>query len=673
MFSSLLVANRGEIAVRILATARRMGIRTIAVYSDADEGAAHVLAADAAVRLGPAPAAQSYLDVARVMAAVAASGASAVHPGYGFLSESAGLAAACAAAGVVFVGPSAEALATMGDKIRAKAAVSAAGVAVVAGRSAPGMTDAQLTTAADEVGYPVLVKPAAGGGGKGMHRVDRAADLPAALAQARREAAASFGDDTLFVERFLPRPRHIEVQILADAHGSAIHLGERECSLQRRQQKVVEEAPSPLLDPDTRERICAAGLAAAGVVDYTGAGTVEFLVSAQHPTEFFFIEMNTRLQVEHPVTEAVTGIDLVEWQLRIAAGQPLGVRQSDVVTAGHAVEARLYAEDPARSFLPTGGTVLALREPSGPGVRVDGALRVGTVVGSDYDPMLAKVIAHGPDRAVAFDRLDRALAETAVLGVTTNRSFLRAVLARPEVRAGDLDTGLLERCADDLVDHDIPVAAWVAYALHRLADLAPAGNADPWVSLTGWRVGGRVPVRWRVADPAGRTVEVSALGEVGGPRGAASVTIDGARHQARSVTGVPGAAADSTGGGEVLLTVDGHSQRVLVASVPRDPGTVWVSLAGGTWRLSESPAAGIRAGAVSVDTAIRSPMPGTVTVLSAVPGHQLSAGEPVLVVEAMKMEHSLAAPAAGTVEILVAVGQHVDVDQVVARIHPLDT
>ncbi|WP_039801661.1 acetyl-CoA carboxylase biotin carboxylase subunit, partial [Nocardia araoensis] len=367
-FDTVLVANRGEIAVRVIRTLRALGIRSVAVYSDADADARHVHEADTAVRLGPAPARESYLAIDRVVAAAVRSGAQAVHPGYGFLSENAAFAAALAEAGIVFLGPPARAIEVMGDKITAKNTVAAFGVPVVPGIATPGLTDDELIAAAADVGYPVLVKPSAGGGGKGMRRVDDPDRLPEALRSARREAAAAFGDDTLFLERFVTRPRHIEVQILADQFGNVLHLGERECSLQRRHQKVIEEAPSPLLDAATRARIGAAACNTARSVDYVGAGTVEFIVSADRPDEFFFMEMNTRLQVEHPVTELVTGVDLVECQVRVAAGQKLAVAQDDIRMVGHAIEARVYAEDPGRGFLPTGGTVLDLDEPEGFGV-----------------------------------------------------------------------------------------------------------------------------------------------------------------------------------------------------------------------------------------------------------------------------------------------------------------
>src|SRR5689334_2064948 len=444
-----------------------MGIRSVAVFSDADAGARHVAEADVAVGIGPAAARQSYLNIDAVVAAAQRTGAQAVHPGYGFLSENAQFAAALQAAGIVFIGPPVAAIQTMGDKIAAKAAVSAFGVPVVPGVSRPALTDADLIAGAEEVGYPVLVKPSAGGGGKGMRVVHDPAALPAALASARREAASAFGDDTLFLERFVLSPRHIEVQVLADGFGNVVHLGERECSLQRRHQKVIEEAPSPLLDAATRARIGAAACDTARSVDYTGAGTVEFIVSADKPDEFFFMEMNTRLQVEHPVTEMVTGIDLVEQQIRIAAGEKLALGQDDIVMTGHAIEARVYAEDPANGFLPTGGPVLGLREPTGPGVRVDSGLAAGTVVGSDYDPMLSKVIAYGADRAAALHKLDRALADTAVLGLTTNTEFLRFLLADPDVAAGRLDTGLLDRRAPDFAPQALGDAELIAAAAYQ--------------------------------------------------------------------------------------------------------------------------------------------------------------------------------------------------------------
>ncbi|MFV0373750.1 acetyl-CoA carboxylase biotin carboxylase subunit, partial [Microbacterium sp.] len=439
MFHTVLVAARGEIACRVIRTLRFAGIRAVAVYSDADAGALHTRAADTAVRIGPAAAARSYLDIDAVIAAARESGAQAIHPGYGFLSESAAFARACERAGLVFVGPPVTALEIMADKIRAREHVAAHGVPIVPGVSAAGMSDAEIIAA---IGFPLLVKPSAGGGGKGMQVVRTPDELPDAIAAARRIAAAAFGDDTLLVERLVERPRHIEVQVLADAHGGLVHLGERECTLQRRHQKVIEEAPSPLATAARRQRWGAAARAVAASVDYRGAGTGEFVVPGDDPDACFFIEMNTRLLVEHAVTEAIRDVDLVAEQLRIAAGDPLTVHH-DTAPRGHAVEARVYAESPARGFLPATGTVR--RWCVAPGARTDTGIDTGSVITADYDPMIAKVIAHGATRDDALTRLDAALSATVVLGVDTNLGFLRDLVIDRAVRSGDLDTGLIDR------------------------------------------------------------------------------------------------------------------------------------------------------------------------------------------------------------------------------------
>ncbi|CCF65573.1 biotin carboxylase N-terminal domain-containing protein [Nocardia cyriacigeorgica] len=654
-FDTVLVANRGEIAVRVIRTLRAMGIRSVAVYSDADAGARHVREADVSVRLGPAPARESYLDIAKVVDAAVRTGAQAVHPGYGFLSENAAFAAALADKDIVFLGPPAKAIEVMGDKITAKNTVSAFDVPVVPGIAEPGLDDDALIAAATEIGYPVLVKPSAGGGGKGMRLVHEPAELPAALVSARREAAAAFGDDTLFIERFVTRPRHIEVQILADQHGNVVHLGERECSLQRRHQKVIEEAPSPLLDAATRARIGAAACNTARSVDYVGAGTVEFIVSADRPDEFFFMEMNTRLQVEHPVTEMVTGVDLVECQVRVAAGQRITLAQEDIRLVGHAVEARVYAEDPGRGFLPTGGTVVDLAEPSGKGVRVDSGLRVGTVVGSDYDPMLSKVIAHGPDRAAALAALDRALGETVVLGVTTNIEFLRLLLEDPDVVAGRLDTALLDRRAVDFTPAPVPDEAFAAAAVYHWLRRWPAGPADPWDQPTGWRVGSAAPTSIRL-EGGNRTEHVYLTGAP-----AAAELRVGDDGSPASVS------AELTAPGLLTITVDDLRRDYRLAE---HDGRLWVAGPFGVCSLREVAEVNVRAGEADLgDAEIRSPMPGSVIAVPVEPGAEVAAGAPVVVVEAMKMEHSLTAPSAGTVEVLVRPGDQVSLDQVLARIH----
>jgi acetyl-CoA/propionyl-CoA carboxylase biotin carboxyl carrier protein len=651
-FDTVLVANRGEIAVRVIRTLKAMGIRSVAVYSDADATARHVADADLAVAIGPAPARDSYLNIRAVVDAAVRTGAQAVHPGYGFLSENAEFAAALASAGVTFIGPPVSAIQTMGDKIAAKSTVSAFGVPVVPGIARPGLTDAELTVAADEVGYPVLVKPSAGGGGKGMRMVERPADLATALAGARRESAAAFGDDTLFLERFVLSPRHIEVQVLADGYGNVVHLGERECSLQRRHQKVIEEAPSPLLEAATRARIGAAACDTARSVDYTGAGTVEFIVSADRPDEFFFMEMNTRLQVEHPVTELVTGWDLVEWQVRIAAGEKLAAGQADIASHGHAIEARVYAEDPARGFLPTGGDVLAVVEPEGAGVRIDSGLSAGMVVGSDYDPMLAKIVAHGADRAAALRTLDRALADTAVLGVVTNIEFARFLLTDPDVVAGRLDTGLLDRRAGDFVAAPPSGEQLIAAAAYRWLRLFPAPGGDLWQVPSGWRIGARAPVsiRLRAGD---RTDHV----HITGTPGAASARIeDGESHSLQA----------DLAGGQLIVTVDGIRTEYTVAAADH---RIWFAGGGATAVLEEVREAPVRPDDEhSGDAELTSPMPGAVVAVSVEEGADVAAGTVVVTVEAMKMEHALAAPVDGVVELLVAAGDQVKVGQPLARI-----
>ncbi|OEJ29621.1 acetyl/propionyl-CoA carboxylase subuit alpha [Streptomyces agglomeratus] len=741
MFDTVLVANRGEIAVRVIRTLRELGVRSVAVFSDADADARHVREADTAVRIGPAAASESYLRTDRLLEAAARTGAQAVHPGYGFLAENAAFAQACTDAGLAFIGPPSSAIALMGDKIRAKETVRAAGVPVVPGSSGSGLSDAELAAAAREIGMPVLLKPSAGGGGKGMRLTRVESALADEIAAARREARASFGDDTLLVERWIDRPRHIEIQVLADAHGNVVHLGERECSLQRRHQKIIEEAPSVLLDEATRAAMGEAAVQAARSCGYRGAGTVEFIVPGNDPSSYYFMEMNTRLQVEHPVTELITGLDLVEWQLRVAAGEELPFTQKDITLTGHAVEARICAEDPSRGFLPSGGTVLTLREPQGDGVRTDSGLTEGTEVGSLYDPMLSKVIAYAPDRATALRRLRAALADTVTLGVPTNAGFLRRLLAHPDVLSGALDTGLVERDADSLVMAGIPPEVYATAALLRARGTTPppagaAQWADPFSAGTGWRLGGspawtvhhaRVPghdpveIRLRTtaagqevllpeASPASpdlaTAIPLETVAPDGGTRPAAGDTTSargadavsrpvggGAELPPRGPGGLPPVAADpqpGTGGtGEDerlpvrarVVTADADTVTVELAGVTHTfshasgPEGSWLGRDGDAWHVQvhDPVEAGLTgAGRSGVDT-LAAPMPGTVTVVKVAVGDHVDAGQSLLVVEAMKMEHVISAPHAGTVtELDVTPGSTVAMDQVLAVVTPLE-
>ncbi|MFB7465883.1 acetyl-CoA carboxylase biotin carboxylase subunit [Streptomyces sp. NPDC056224] len=667
MFSTVLVANRGEIAVRVIRTLRELGIRSVAVFSDADADARHVREADTAVRIGPAAASMSYLSVERLLDAARRTGAEAVHPGYGFLAENAAFAQACADAGLAFIGPPASAISLMGDKIRAKETVKAAGVPVVPGSSGSGLTDAELVSAAEEIGMPVLLKPSAGGGGKGMRLVRDAAVLAEEIAAARREARSSFGDDTLLVERWVDRPRHIEIQVLADAHGNVVHLGERECSLQRRHQKVIEEAPSVLLDEKTRAAMGAAAVDAARSCGYVGAGTVEFIVPGGDPSSYYFMEMNTRLQVEHPVTELVTGLDLVELQLRVAAGQTLPLTQDEVRLTGHAIEARVCAEDPARGFLPSGGTVLALSEPDGGAVRTDSGLTAGVPVGSTYDPMLSKVIVHGPDRAGALRMLRAALADTVILGVQTNAGFLRRLLAHPDVVSGDLDTGLVERDLPSLLPEGVPYEVYAAAALLAAPRIPPATArwVDPFDAANGWRLGGTAA--WTVRHfrlPGQDPVEVRTR-----PLGAESelLVVDpaGPDQAAPARARIVARTCDT-----VTVELDGVTHRFSHAASPE--GT-WLGRDADSWHVqAHDPVAAALSGSghAGADT-LAAPMPGTVTVVKVAVGDTVVAGQSLLVVEAMKMEHVISAPHAGTVtELDVTPGTTVAMDQVLAVVTP---
>ncbi|MGW5848252.1 acetyl/propionyl/methylcrotonyl-CoA carboxylase subunit alpha [Streptomyces sp. NPDC055254] len=670
MFSTVLVANRGEIAVRVIRTLRQLGVRSVAVFSDADADARHVREADTAVRIGPAAAAESYLSVERLLDAARRTGAEAVHPGYGFLAENAAFAQACAEAGLAFIGPPASAISLMGDKIRAKETVRAAGVPVVPGSSGSGLTDAELTAAAVKIGMPVLLKPSAGGGGKGMRLVRDEAVLGEEIAAARREARSSFGDDTLLVERWVDRPRHIEIQVLADAHGNVVHLGERECSLQRRHQKVIEEAPSVLLTPELRASMGAAAVEAARSCGYVGAGTVEFIVPGGDPSSYYFMEMNTRLQVEHPVTELITGLDLVEQQLRVASGAPLGFTQAEVRLTGHAIEARVCAEDPARGFLPSGGTVLALSEPSGGAVRTDSGLTAGVPVGSTYDPMLSKVIAYGPDRASALRVLRGALADTVILGVQTNAGFLRRLLAHPDVVSGDLDTGLVERDLPTLLPEGVPDEVYAAAAL--LAQVGgpksagPQGWIDPFDAADGWRLGGTPAWTIRHFRLSGQDPVTVRTRPASSGSATELLRTDAGREPAAPAR----ARVVARTGDTVTVELDGVTHRFSHAASPE--GT-WLGRDGDSWHVQrhDPVEANLSGSAHAGADTLAAPMPGTVTVVKVAVGDRVAAGQSLLVVEAMKMEHVISAPHAGTVtELDVTPGTTVAMDQVLAVVTP---
>jgi acetyl-CoA/propionyl-CoA carboxylase biotin carboxyl carrier protein len=640
MFERVLIANRGEIAVRIERTLARLGVESLAIFSDADAGAPHVRGADRAVHVGPTPARESYLSIERVLGAAVRSGADAVHPGYGFLSERPDFAAACAEAGLVFVGPGPEAMALLGDKGRARAVAEEAGVPTLAGWSGDELSDAEIVERVGEGDLPLLVKAAAGGGGKGMRLVERREDLVEALGAARREAASAFGDDRVLIERYVEPSRHLEVQVIADAHGNAIHLGERECSLQRRHQKVIEESPSPVVTEELRERMGEAAVALARHAGYVNAGTVELIAERDDPARFYFLEVNTRLQVEHPITEAVTGLDLVELQLRVAAGESLPLGQEGVARRGWAVEGRIYAEDPATGFLPSSGEVVAYREPAG--VRVDSGIEEGTVVGTDYDPMLAKVVAVGEDRAEALARLRRALGEMVIAGPTTNTAYLRALLARPEVRAGEMDTGLIERLGDEVA---APAPRPESAALALVALLGEPDDDDVWSTRTGWRMQGNAWTR--------RTLE--------GSDGPVEVAVRASESAWDWQVGeATGTLTDLGVGGPKNHDMAHFSAHQRPVSVFPDGDAVWV-VDGDVGPVRFAPAAGDADAGGHGDASLEAPMPGTVVQLRVEPGATVSAGETLVVLESMKMEISIAAPRDGSVaEVFVAAGDQVD-------------
>src|SRR5262245_13897937 len=630
MFASVLIANRGEIACRIARTARRLGMRTIAVYSQADAGAPHVRLCDEAYLIGPAPARESYLAGDKLIEVARAARAECIHPGYGFLSENPDFAQACSAAGIVFVGPPPAAIRAMGLKDRAKALMQDAGVPVVPGYHGEEQDEKRLAARAAAIGYPVLIKAVAGGGGKGMRRVDRESEFGAALPSAQREAASAFGDSRVLVEKFVTSPRHIEMQVFADTHGNAIHLNERDCSLQRRHQKVIEEAPAPGMTAALRAAMGEAAVKAAKAVGYTGAGTVEFIAEG-NLKGFWFMEMNTRLQVEHPVTEAITGLDLVEWQFRVAAGERLPLAQAEVPLKGHAVEARLYAEDPEHGFLPSTGKLVALELPTGPDIRVDTGVEEGSEVTPFYDPMIAKVIAHADTRDAALDRLAGALDRTIVAGPRSNVAFLAALCRAPDFRAGRFDTGFIERNLAAL--GAVPQLDRAAAALgtlrlidrdmDRITALRGGEPASPWDATDGFQLAGAREV-------------------------AIPVLVDGERATAKLVHGDNGLAVTVEGErpGDGVLVENGEAVHVL----RRGRQTV----------VARSAHVPIDVEHGDGDGVVRAPMHGKVLAILVEPGAAVTKGQRLAIIEAMKMEHTLTAPVAGTIaEISVAVGKQV--------------
>ena len=649
----LLVANRGEIACRIFRTCRRLGVHSIAVYSDADRDALHLRLADEAHRVGPAPARESYLDIDAILAAARAARADAIHPGYGFLSENAAFAEACARAGIRFVGPGPDAIRAMGLKHEAKAIVSAAGVPVVPGYMGDDQSDARLAAEAARVGYPLLVKAVAGGGGKGMRVVREAAALAEAVRGARGEAENAFGDGRLMLERFLERPRHVEVQVFGDAHGGCVHLFERECSVQRRYQKIIEESPSPYIDAATRQAMTEAAVRAAKAVGYVNAGTIEFIVG--NDGAFYFMEMNTRLQVEHPVTETITGLDLVEWQLRVAAGERLPLAQEQITSRGHAIEARIYSEDPRRGFLPSVGRIRRFAHPPpGEGWRIDAGVADGDVISVHYDPMIAKVVASGADRAAALAALRRNLDRTAVFGVANNLPLLRALARHPAFAAGDVDTGFVDReLASLTADAPAPPEALLLAASLALADRAPppGPGRTPWQLADGWRAGGESVQSLGLRTPAFLRLRARRAGE--------ALELEGAGTSIRGVVRpAVGRYLVDAGSGESQLELIRDREQLQVVG---ETATV----------LELAPAWPFEKTAEDADAHPASPLPGRVVELRVKAGDTVAKGDVLAVVEGMKMQHAIRAGRAGRVaEVLARAGELVEAEAVLFEIEP---
>jgi 3-methylcrotonyl-CoA carboxylase alpha subunit len=622
MFSKLLIANRGEIACRIIRTARAMGIATVAVYSDADADAMHVAMADEAYRIGPAPARDSYLRGDLILDVAKRSGAEALHPGYGFLSENAGFAEACAAAGVVFVGPPASSIRAMGGKSEAKALMELAGVPLVPGYHGDAQDMATLVAAAEAISFPVLIKASAGGGGKGMRVVEKAADLVAAIEGAKREAASSFGDDRVLIERYLTQPRHVEIQVFADTHGNCVYLFERDCSVQRRHQKVIEEAPAPGMTEAMRQAMGEAAVAAARAVGYVGAGTVEFIVEGD---SFAFMEMNTRLQVEHPVTEAITGQDLVQWQLLVAAGGRLPLLQHELAIDGHSFEARLYAEDPQNGFLPSVGSLVRLHLPEA-GVRIDAGVRCGDRIGVDYDPMIAKLITHGPDRQTALRRMAQALAACQVVGVQTNLGLLRGIAEDADFAAGVFDTGFIGRHPALLAPHPPADHASIAAAILTLV-VGQTEDSDPWSARDGWQM--NLDAAQKLSLRSGEAqwdIEVRPKGD------GWHLSWNGVARHVRQVDGG--------------IIVDGARTRL---STMQHDGRIVVIRGGVNHVFSVVDRLAVPAASLQAGGKVVAPIPGRVAGIAVALGEIVTRGQILVVLEAMKMELSLSAPADGVV------------------------
>jgi 3-methylcrotonyl-CoA carboxylase alpha subunit len=655
MFAKILIANRGEIACRVIRTARRMGIKTVAVYSDADVRSLHVALADEAVHIGPSPVSDSYLRVDKIITAAEQTGAEAIHPGYGFLSENPAFVDAVEAAGLVFIGPSGASIRAMGLKDAAKRLMEKAGVPVVPGYHGEGQELVLLAGKAREIGFPVLIKARAGGGGKGMRRVDRPDDFADALAGARREAKAAFGDDRVLVEKYVDKPRHIEVQVFGDNHGNAVHLFERDCSAQRRHQKVIEEAPAPGMTREMRAAMTAAAVKAAKAIKYSGAGTIEFIVDASEGLKadrFWFMEMNTRLQVEHPVTEMVTGIDLVEWQLRVAAGEALPKSQNQIAVSGHAFEARIYAEDPAKGFLPATGTLHHLQFPEAAPhqaeLRVETGVRAGDAISPFYDPMIAKLVVHAGDRTAALHALDAALTGTHIAGSVTNITFLSALARDADFAAGDIDTGLIGRKQDALTKSQQPGEAVIAMAaLIASGARSRVSEVDPWGAISGYAH--FHPVARRASLQTGDDLIAAHIS----PRSDGRFDVSLGESGRIYTLAAPGADGTPSGDNEI--------------GVALWPGHVTLFSAGQAYSFAVPDPLGQYADTAGGGDSMRAPMPGVVKVARAQSGDMVAKGQPLLVLEAMKMEHTIAAPHDGVISEIVSEGTQVTDGMVLVR------